>query len=93
MTTPTAAAPTIPREYRNQLLRGSTGETIGECYHRHHEQEEVFYITAGTATFETEQGDVVVKAGELIRFAPGEWQQGANRENSRLEVLAFGCTT
>lgn len=67
------------------------GETIGDCYHRHHEQEEVFYIIAGTATFEIEQGNVVVEAGELVRVAPGEWQQGMNHEDSRLKVLALGA--
>ena len=54
------------------------GERVGHCYHRHHEQEEVFYVISGTATFETEDGDVRVEAGELVRFAPGEWQQGRN---------------
>jgi uncharacterized cupin superfamily protein len=39
------------------------GEPIGYCYHRHHEQEEVFYVLSGTATFETEDGDVPVESG------------------------------
>ncbi|WP_255767590.1 cupin domain-containing protein [Haladaptatus halobius] len=64
---------------------------MGDCYHRHHEQEEVFYVIAGTATFETEDGDVVVDEGKLIRFAPGEWQQGMNHEDPRLKVLALGA--
>lgn len=67
------------------------GEPIGYCYHRHHEQEEVFYVLSGTATFETETGIVAVDAGELIRFAPGEWQQGSNRGDERLVVLAIGA--
>ena len=67
------------------------GEPIGYCYHRHHEQEEVFYVLSGTATFETEDGDVPVGSGELIRFAPGEWQQGTNRGDDRLVVLALGA--
>lgn len=67
------------------------GEPIGYCYHRHHEQEEVFYVCSGKATFETEDGDIRVESGELIRFEPGEWQQGTNREDARLVVLAIGA--
>ncbi|WP_231186953.1 cupin domain-containing protein [Haladaptatus sp. DYF46] len=67
------------------------GEHIGDCYHRHLEQEEVFYVLSGTATFETEDGDVEVGTGELIRFAPGEWQQGRNGGDDRLVVLALGA--
>lgn len=67
------------------------GEHVGHCYHRHLEQEEVFYVLSGTATFETENGDVVVVSGELIRFAPGEWQQGRNSGDDRLVVLALGA--
>ena len=67
------------------------GESVGDCYHRHHEQEEVFVVLAGTATFDTEDGDVVVGTGECVRFAPGEWQQGWNRSEGRLAVLALGA--
>lgn len=67
------------------------GEPVGFCYHRHHEQEELFVVLAGTATFETESGDVVVAEGEAIRFEPGEWQQGWNRGEDRLRVLALGA--
>ncbi|WP_435360993.1 cupin domain-containing protein [Haloarchaeobius sp. DFWS5] len=67
------------------------GESIGYCYHRHHEQEEVFYVLTGTATFDTEDGEVSVETGELIRFAPGEWQRGWNRGDDRLGVLALGA--
>jgi mannose-6-phosphate isomerase-like protein (cupin superfamily) len=69
----------------------ASGESIGDCYHRHHEQEEVFYVLSGTATFETETGDVAVGPNELIRFAPGEWQQGTNRGDDHLRVLALGA--
>lgn len=67
------------------------GEPIGHCYHRHHEQEEVFHVLSGTVTFETEEGDVQVGPNELIRFAPGEWQQGTNRGDERVAVLALGA--
>lgn len=32
------------------------GEPIGFCYHRHHEQEEVFYVVSGTATSKRRMG-------------------------------------
>lgn len=51
----------------------------------------MFYVLSGTATFETENGDVTVESGELIRFTPGDWQQGMNREDERLVVLAIGA--
>ncbi|WP_254272991.1 cupin domain-containing protein [Haloarcula marina] len=67
------------------------GETFGLGYHRHPEQEEVFYVQSGTATFETEDGDVTVEAGEAVRFAPGEWQLGRNDGDERVVALALGA--
>jgi len=67
------------------------GDTFGFGYHRHPEQEEVFYVIEGTATFETEDGDVAVETGEAIRFAPGEWQLGRNDGAERVVALALGA--
>jgi len=67
------------------------GEAFGFGYHRHPDQEEVFYVLDGTATFETETGDVVVNAGEVIRFEAGEWQLGSNEGDERLRALAVGA--
>lgn len=67
------------------------GESLGFGYHRHNDQEEVFYVTAGGVTFETEDGDAVVEAGEAVRFAPGEWQLGTNDGEDRAVVLAMGA--
>ena len=67
------------------------GDAFGFGYHRHADQEELFYIMAGEATFETEDGDVVVGAGEAIRFAPGEWQLGRNEGDERVVALAIGA--
>lgn len=67
------------------------GETLGFGYHRHPDQEEVFYVEGGTVTFETEDGDVAVAAGEAIRFAPGEWQLGRNAGEERATVVAIGA--
>ncbi|AJF25831.1 cupin [Haloarcula sp. CBA1115] len=67
------------------------GESFGFGYHRHPDQEEVFVVQSGTATFETEDGDVRVGAGEAIRFAPGEWQRGHNEGDERVVALALGA--
>ncbi|SFR47577.1 cupin domain-containing protein [Halogeometricum limi] len=83
-----------PLETENVALNyfeRAPGESIGDCYHRHHEQEELFVVLSGTATFDTEDGPVVVESGECVRFAPGEWQQGWNRGADRLVVLALGA--
>jgi mannose-6-phosphate isomerase-like protein (cupin superfamily) len=67
------------------------GESFAFGYHSHEGQEEVFYVTSGEATFETEEGPVTVGAGELVRFAPGEWQQGRNDGDERVRALALGA--
>jgi uncharacterized cupin superfamily protein len=67
------------------------GETFGFGYHRHPEQEELFYVFDGTATFETEAGETEVSSGEAIRFAPGEWQLGRNAGDERVVALALGA--
>jgi uncharacterized cupin superfamily protein len=67
------------------------GDSFAFGYHRHDGQEEVFYVVSGTATFETEEGEVTVDAGEAVRFAPGEYQRGWNRGDERVVALAFGA--
>ncbi|KZN25225.1 cupin [Haladaptatus sp. R4] len=67
------------------------GDSFAFGYHAHDDQEEVFYIQSGTATFETEDGDVVVGAGEAIRFARGEFQRGVNEGDDRVVALALGA--
>ena len=67
------------------------GETVGFGYHKHDDQEEVFYVIEGTATFETADGDVDVAADEAIRFAPGEWQLGRNDGDETLVLLGLGA--
>lgn len=67
------------------------GESFGYAYHRHNDQEEVFYVQSGTATFETESGDVDVESGGVIRFAPGEFQLGTNQGDERVTAIALGA--
>ncbi|WP_224446997.1 cupin domain-containing protein [Haloprofundus salilacus] len=59
--------------------------------HAHADQEEIFVVTAGEATFETLDGEVIVAEDEAIRFAPDEFQSGKNDSSDELVVLALGA--
>jgi len=67
------------------------GESFAFGYHYHEDQEEVFYVISGTATFETAEDDVEVGAGEVLYVAPGEFQQGFNRGEESVVALALGA--
>ena len=76
------------------------GDSFAFGLHRHSDQEEVFYVQAGTVTFHrgSAAGDtaeeteaVTVGAGELVRFGPGEFQRGVNEGNERVVALALGA--
>lgn len=72
------------------------GEDFAGSLHAHLDQEESFFILEGEATFETapdptsESKTVTVSAGEMIRFEPGEYQQGRNESDEPLRALALG---
>lgn len=67
------------------------GDSFAFGYHKHEDQEEVFVVMEGTATFETEDGDVEVGAGEAVWFAPGEYQRGVNEGEEKVVALAVGA--
>jgi len=67
------------------------GESFSGGLHTHMNQEEVFYVVEGTATFETKEGSHEVGENEVIRFAPGEYQEGKNEGDGRVRALAFGA--
>lgn len=67
------------------------GESFTVSSHRHSNQEELFYIQSGTATFETEIGDVTVNAGEIIHVPPKTFQLGTNRGDERVTALTLGA--
>ncbi|WP_442905094.1 cupin domain-containing protein [Haladaptatus sp. ZSTT2] len=94
--------PRSPGPFRVGLALGATdvglnyfeldaGEAFSGGYHTHHDQEEIFYVQSGTATFETEAGTEQVAAGEIIRFAPGEFQHGYNDGTEPVSGLAIGA--
>jgi len=71
-----------------------TGEQFGGGLHTHHDQEEIFYVLSGRATFDVgPRGDdeVVVETDEAIRFAPGEFQIGRNEEDAPLVAVAIAA--
>lgn len=67
------------------------GESFAFGYHRHEDQEELFYVLEGRATFETEEGTREIGSGEAVYFSPGEWQRGLNRGDGRVVALAVGA--
>jgi len=67
------------------------GDEFSNALHTHLDQEELFYIISGTATFETEKGQIELSEGEAIRFGRGEYQHGYNDEDERVVALALGA--
>jgi quercetin dioxygenase-like cupin family protein len=69
------------------------GEQFSGGLHTHHDQEEMFYVMAGTATFEygTDGEKTEVEAGEVIRFDPGEFQCGRNESDEQVVGLALAA--
>lgn len=59
--------------------------------HAHMDQEEVFVVLKGEATFETLDGEVTVREREAIRFSPGEFQSGKNNSERDLIAVAMGA--
>ncbi|MFC4357451.1 cupin domain-containing protein [Halobium salinum] len=72
------------------------GDSFSAGMHTHLDQEELFYVISGTATFETRDGEVEVGAGEAIRFARGDYQSGRNdaevgADGEHVVALALGA--
>ncbi len=84
------------------------GEQFSGGLHTHHDQEEVFHVLEGTATFEHREprsDDPVeddrdpragteateVTAGEVVRFAPGEFQCGRNESDEPVVAVALAA--
>ena len=74
------------------------GESFSGGLHAHHDQEEVFYVQSGEATFDiADQPDssatesVTVGADEVIRFFPGSSRRGNNDPDDDVAGFAFGA--
>jgi mannose-6-phosphate isomerase-like protein (cupin superfamily) len=81
--------------------RLAPGDGFPNGLHAHADQEEVFVVLDGEATFETcaspvgdkspDHGKFTVGSGEAVRFAPGEFQSGRNAGDAELVALALGA--
>jgi len=71
--------------------RLAPGEGFPGGLHTHLDQEEVFVVVDGEATFETMNGTVTIGQREAIRFAPGEFQSGRNDSDGELVAFAIGA--
>jgi uncharacterized cupin superfamily protein len=67
------------------------GQNLSGGVHTHMDQEEIFYVIDGTLTFQTLEDEVEVGAGEVVRFAPGDFQQGKNETDESATVLGIGA--
>ena len=74
------------------------GERFSGSVHAHFDQEEVFVVLEGEATFEvpsdgsgSDPVEITVAENEVIRFAPGEFQSGRNDGEERVVALALGA--
>ena len=59
--------------------------------HTHVDQEELYLVLEGGATLETEGGTIDLEAGEVARFAPGEFHGVRNDGESAVTLLALGA--
>lgn len=79
------------------LFELEPGEVFAGGLHAHLDQEEIFYVMDGTTTFETKESAaeestiLKVRAGEVVRFPPGEFQQGRNESDENVVALAIGA--
>ncbi len=73
------------------------GEEFTGGMHAHLDQEEAFYVLEGEATFEyadsptADTETTTVSAGAMVRFPPGEYQQGRNESEETVRALALGA--
>ncbi|PSQ31720.1 cupin [Halobacteriales archaeon SW_6_65_46] len=81
-------------DFAMNFFRLEPGDSFSGGLHTHHDQEEVFYVEEGEATFTVgREGDeqITVESRELVRFEPGEFQQGTNTGERDLIGWALGA--
>jgi uncharacterized cupin superfamily protein len=69
------------------------GEQVPLAYHSHDEQEEAFFVLAGTLHVETPDEEYVVPAGSLFAVDPGSPQRAYNpaEADAAVELIAVGA--
>ena len=85
------STPLETTDFALNRYRLDPGERFSGGMHAHMDQEEVFVIVEGEATFETMDGEVTVGEAEVIRFAPGEFQSGKNDSDGEVVAFAMGA--
>lgn len=80
------------------LFELQPGEAFSGAPHKHLNQEELFYVLEGTATWETKTGPgaepeyIEVGAGELIHFAEDDvYQNGRNESEEVVKAITVGA--
>ena len=58
-------------------------------YHYHEANEEIFYIISGTGSVETVNGEVSIKAGDVLSFPAGEGGAHVIKNTSAAENLTY----
>lgn len=90
------SAPLDAQDFSMNYYVLEPGEEFTEALHAHLDQEEVFFVLEGEATFQmkpdlhAESDTVTVQDGEMVRFDAGEYQQGRNESEETLRALALG---
>jgi quercetin dioxygenase-like cupin family protein len=75
--------------------RADPGEQLPLKYHYHDEQEEAFYVLAGTLAVETPDGTHTVPSGSVFTATPGSPHRAHNPADAdeAVAVLAVGTPT
>lgn len=75
------------------LYEAAPGEMIPLAYHYHDEQEELFYVLAGTMSVETPEETLIVDAGEVFVVEPESPQRAyvADDAAGPARVLVVGA--
>mgnify|MGYP000058221337 CR=1 FL=1 len=90
------SAPLDAEDFSMNYYKLEPGENFADSVHTHADQEESFVILEGEATFETkpdptaESETITVGESQMVRFDPGEYQQGRNESDEPVRALALG---
>lgn len=75
------------------VYEAAPGEQLPLAYHSHDEQEELFYVLAGTLSVETPEETVTVDAGEVFAVGPESPHRAFDDADAGapVRVLAIGA--
>ena len=78
-------------QFATNRFESEPGESFSGGLYTHHDQEEVFCVQSGEATFDVADrpDSSAVGAGGVIRFPPGQFQEGYNDPDNDDAVVGF----